>query len=185
MKKYLLGFSKEKEVVFGEIDVNNGVLTASFDTVAPFLNEEIDGIEYFEQLLDECFSDDQKYELCVKYNCAPSELAEALADDPSESVDSLADERDCSIYSDRINVDGNEWAFESSNGGQYDFLKDGMLEFVDESAVKELYALWKEYHLKKVDDTIVEKVARLQAKLDIGICREEAMIASYIKKYCE
>lgn len=180
---FLLGFSKEKEVVFGNINVKNGILTASFDTVAPFLNEDSDGSDYMNELLEECYSSSDKYDLCEKYDCTPSELAEVLAE--QEGIETLADERDCSTYPERLAVDGEEWAFESMSGGQHDILKDGMLEFVDKKAVMDLYTFWKNYHLQKVDDTIVEQVAQLREELDIGACKEEATIASYIKKYCK
>lgn len=180
---FLLGFSKEKEVVFGSIEIRGGALFASFDTVAPFLNKKSDGIEYFSEMLNDCYSNSEKFELCKKLDCKPSELVRALVE--KEGVNTLADERDCSIYSERLTVDGNEWAFESSSSGQHDILEDGMLEFVNKKDVMELYTLWKAYHLKKVDDTIVEQVAQLRQKLDIGVCEEEAIIASYIKKYCQ
>ena len=180
---FLLGFSKEKEVVFGNIEVRGRVLTASFDTVTPFLNEESNGVEYFNKMIEECYSASDKYELCEKFDCKPSELAKILAEE--EGVNTLADERDCSIYGDRLMVDGNEWAFESGCGGQYDFLKNGMLEYVDKKVVIELYTLWRAYHLEKVDDFIIEQVAQLRKKLDIDIGKKEEKIASYIKKYCE
>ena len=111
-KKYLLGINNDNEIVFGEFEIatRNGYneFTASFDTVAPFEVEESDGIEYMEELLDSCYDNGEKYRLCVQYDCAPSELAEIMAE--NEYISTNADEKDCSLYSNRIYVDDIEYA---------------------------------------------------------------------------
>lgn len=185
-KKYLLGINNDNEIVFGEfgITTRNGYneFTACFNTVAPFEVEESDGIEYMEELLDSCYDDGDKYKLCVQYDCTPSELAEIMAE--NEHVSTNADEKDCSVYSNRIYVDDAEYAFETMSCGQHDIRDEGMKEYTNKKAVEILLNLWDNYHLKKVDDNIVEKVAQLQKRLKLDCTEEETKIAEYIKKYC-
>lgn len=184
-KKYLLGINNDNEIVFGEfgITTRNGYneFTASFNTVAPFEVEESDGIEYMEHLLEDCYDNAQKYELCERFDCAPSELAEIMAEE--EYISTNADEKDCSIYSNRIYADGIEYAFESMSCGQHDIRDEGMKEYTNRAAVEALLDLWDNYHLKKVDDNIVEKVAQLQTELELDCTEEENKIAEYIEKY--
>lgn len=184
-KKYLLGINNDNEIVFGEfgITTRNGYneFTACFNTVAPFEVEESDGIEYMESLLDDCYDNAQKYELCERFDCAPSELAERMAE--NEYISTNADEKDCSLYSNTIYVNGTEYAFESMGGGQHDIRIEGMKEYTNKKAVDELLDLWDNYHLRKVDDNIVEKVAQLQAELELECAEEENKIAEYIEKY--
>lgn len=184
-RKYLLGINNDNEIVFGEfgITTRNGYneFTASFNTVAPFEVEESDGIEYMESLLEDCYDNAQKYELCEQFDCTPSELAERMAE--NEYISTNADEKDCSIYSNRIYVDGIEYAFESISCGQHDIRDEGIKEYTNKAAVETLLDLWDNYHLKKVDDNIVEKVAQLQTELELDCVEEENKIAGYIKKY--
>ena len=184
-KKYLLGINNDNEIVFGEfgITTRNGYneFTACFDTVAPFKVEGSDGIEYMESLLEDCYDNAHKYELCERFDCAPSKLAENMAVDAC--IYTNADERDCSLYSNRIYVDDVEYAFESMGGGQHDIRNEGMKEYANRVAVETLLNLWDNYHLKKVDDNIVEKVAQLQTELELDCVEEENKIAEYIKKY--
>ena len=184
-KKYLLGINNDNEIVFSEfgITTRNGYneFTACFDTVAPFKVEGSDGIEYMEELLDSCYDDGDKYRLCVQYDCAPSELPQIMAE--NEGISTNADEKDCSLYSNRIYVNGIEYAFESSGCGQHDIRDEGMKEYTNRKAVDELLVLWDNYHLKKVDDNIVEKVAQLQAELELDCTEEESKIAEYIEKH--
>lgn len=184
-KKYLLGINNDDDIVFAEfgITTRNGYneFTASFDTVEPFEVEESDGVEYMERLIDDCYDDGDKYRLCVRYDCTPSELPQALAEE--EYIQTNADEKDCSLYDNRIYVDGIEYAFESVGGGQHDIRDEGMKEYTNKKAIEELLNLWDNYHLKKVDDIIVEKVAKLQKELELDCTEEETKIAEYIKKY--
>lgn len=184
-KKYLLGINNDNEIVFAEfgITTRNGYneFTACFDTVAPFEVEESDGIEYIEELLESCYDDGGKYRLCVQYDCTPSELPQLMAE--NEYIETNADEKDCSLYSDRIYVDDVEYAFESMGCGQHDIRDEGMKEYTNKKAVEELLNLWDSYHLKEVDDSIIEKVAHLQEELGLDCTEEENKIAEYIKKY--
>ena len=184
-KKYLLGINNYNEIVFAEfgITTRNGYneFSACFDTVAPFEVEESDGLEYMEELLESCYDDGDKYRLCVQYDCTPSELPQIMAE--NEHIQTNADEKDCSLYSNRIYIDDVEYAFETSCGGQHDIRNEGMKEYTNKKAVEELLNLWDNYHLEKVDDSIVEKVTKLQEELEFDCAEEESKIAEYIEKY--
>lgn len=184
-KKYLLGINNDNEIVFAEFGItarnNYNEFTACFDTVAPFEVEESDGIEYMEYLLEDCYNNADKYELCEKFDCAPSELVERMAEDAC--IYTNADEKDCSLYSNRVYVNGTEYAFESISCGQHDIRGEGMKEYTNKKAVDELLNLWDSYHLKKVDDNIVEKVAKLQEELGLDCTEEETKITEYIENY--
>lgn len=185
-KKILLGITEENEIVFADVEITtrNGYkeFTASFDTVAPFENEEADGVEYYEELLDTCYTDADKYKLCERYDCSPSELASEMAEDMG--VETLADEKDCSLYNNRIYVDGVEYAFESMCFGQHDIVEDEtMKEFVNKALAMRLYDLWEKYHLKAIDEATENEIAETVNALEIEAQEEEAIIASYIRKY--
>ena len=133
-RKILLGFTNDNEVVFGEAEITtrNGYkeFTACFSTVRPFEDEETDGVAYYEELLGDCYSDEQKYKLCEEYDCKPSELAETMAED--EGIEKLSETLDCSVYNNTIYVNGSEWAFESISGGPHDIMEDeDMIEFTN------------------------------------------------------
>ena len=185
-RKVLLGITKEKDIVFceAEITYRNGYreFSASFDVVTPFKNVESDGIEYYEELLSNCYDDSQKYNLCEKYDCTPFELAERMAEDGE--IETLADEKDCSLYPERIEVDGVEFAFEFSSCGQYDIFEsedEAIIEFTDEESVKKLYNFWQKYHLKEITEDIETEILQVMKKL--GNIEIENTIEYYIKKY--
>lgn len=67
--------------------------------------------------------------------------------------------------------------------GQHDIRDEGMKEYTNKKAVEELLNLWDNYHLKKVDDSIVEKIAKLQEELELDCTEEENKISEYIEKY--
>ena len=178
--------NENKEVILGEVEITtrNGYkeFTASFDSVTPFENEESNGVEYYENLLDECYSAEDKYNMCERYDCKPSELVEVLAEE--EGIETLADEKDCSVYSNRIYVNGVEYAFESMSGGQYDFLEDcDMLQYTNEKAVKKIYDFWKEKHLKEITDKEEEEILKVLSELELTPQEEEETIAQYIENY--
>lgn len=178
----LLGISEHNKILFGEFEIRERdgkkTFSASFDVVTPFEVEESDGIEYMENLLEECYSDADKYELCEKFDCTPSELAENMAWEAN--ICTNADEKDCSLYNERIMADGIEYAFESASCGQHDIRKDGVKEYVNKKAVEKLLNLWDEYHLKEISTEFAQEVEELVKTLDIDI---EEKISEYIRKY--
>lgn len=163
-KKYLLGATRDNEIVFAEFGITerNGYpeFTASFDTVRPFRASEVDATEYYEQLIDEM---DAKWvlEQLRNYDCAPSELAERLADDAGE-VDEV---RDCSLYPEQYDIDGEEWHFESGSCGQHDTRGD-MAIYTSRNLYDRIHALWDKYHLQHVGQDVIDEVNAIRAAFE-------------------
>lgn len=145
-KKYLLGTTKDREIVFAEFGVSNRngypEFSACFDTVEPFTEDDVNATEYYESLVDE-MDKEWRYNMCERLNCTPNDLPEALAEaDGAEPQDI----RDCSIYPEVINVGGVDYYFESCSGGQHD-TRGEMEEYVDKQAYERLHMIWDKWHL--------------------------------------
>lgn len=177
--KYLMGSTKNKELVFAEFEVRNWngypEFTACFNSVRPFNENDVDIEGYIEESL---YSYDKStlYEMCENYDCSPSELAERMV----QEIDSVADVIDCSLYSEFYPIDGNDYYFESCSGGQYDS-RDDMEIYTNKRVYDAIHKLWDKYHLKQVDSAVELEVIELKnelAKID-----EEKWIVDYIKEY--
>lgn len=193
----LLGITKEKEIAFANIEIRNVIIykdgqridtgkrefSASFDTVAPFEVEETDGIEYMQQYIDDCLTDGDKYELCKRFDVAPSDLAEAKAS--KEYIFDNADTKDCSFYSNRIYVDGLEYAFESMAGGQHDVRENGgMLELaISQADFDFIMEMWDNNHLKVVTPELETEITERLHALELEATEEEEKIAELIRTY--
>ena len=175
-RKFLLGATKNNEVVFGEVEIRdrNGKLefSASFNTVYPF---EYDETYLMGRLLNQLdsYDDSYLYNLCKIYDCKPNDLAENVwADSYIEDI------IDISLYPDSIEVDGNEWYFESSSCGQHD-TREEMEFYVNETLYNRIMELWDEYHLKEINNSIVEEVNSILNELEQ--VDEEDWIKNYIR----
>ena len=159
-RKYLLGATVDKELVFEEIEVRdwNGhpEFSASFDTVRPINGNDYDLEEYFEGWLEDIDAQ-WKWDDCVKRDCSPNELAAELADECDDPRDAL----DCSLYPECVEVDGEDWYFESGSCGQYD-TRDIMETYINKAAYDKLIALWDKYHLKEIDDTVEAEIKEVE-----------------------
>lgn len=179
--QYLLGATADNELVFGEFEITyrNGYaeFTASFNTVRPFNGENFDLEEYYEGWKEE-FGKETLYDLCVRFDCKPSELAENLADECSDVRDAL----DCSLYPECYTVDGDSWYFESGSCGQHD-TRDEMDEIINPEAYNLLHKLWDTYHLKAVDEEVITEVEVMEAML--AEVDEEEWIVDYIQRHME
>lgn len=177
-RKYLLGATTDREIVFGEFEVTtrNGYpeFSASFDTVRPFRGDDYDLEEYFEDWCD-CMDKATLYDMCERLDCSPSALPKELADECYDVRDAL----DCSLYPEEINIDNEYWYFESSCGGQHDTRED-MDEYTNKEAYDLLHELWDEYHLEKVGDDVAEEVNKLIDMLEE--VDEEEWIEDYIRR---
>ena len=190
-KKYLLGATAEREIVFAEFELTHprywnkekGYWTdedvlefsASFETVRPFKGDDVDLTDYFEDYVDSV-GKAEAYDLCTYHWCSPQDLPDKLADECTDPRDAL----DCSLYPTEMNIDDEYWYFESGSCGQCDTRKDGMDEYVNKEAYDLLHELWDEYHLKKVGDDVVEKVNKLIDMLEE--VNEEEWIEDYIRR---
>ena len=177
-RRYLLGATTEKEIVFGEFEVTNRngypEFTASFDTVRPFAKDSYDLVEYYEGFVED-MDKAYLYDLCERLDCSPSELPQELADECYDIRDAI----DCSLYPEIIEVDGEEYCFESGSCGQHD-TREEMEVYTNREAYDLLHKLWDENHLHKVDENIIAKVQELDEML--SVIDEEEWIANYIRE---
>lgn len=183
-KRFLLGATKYKELVFGNFEITTRnkypEFTASFDTVKPFKGDEIDLIRYYE---DWCDGMDKTYlyDLYERYHCSPQELPKELADECYDVRDAM----DCSLYPEIIEVDGVNWYFESGSCGQHDTRKDGMEEYTNKNAYDILHAIWDEYHLSDIRKhggeanirECIEDITKILSEID-----EKEWIKDYIRR---
>ena len=178
-RKFLLVATVDHEIVFGELEIREmhgkPVFSASFDTVRPFSESDFDMEEYWENWLED-IDKDWKYDACERYNCKPSELASELAYECNDIRDAM----DCSLYPETVEVNGNDWYFESGSCGQYDSRGD-MEVYTNKEAYDLLHDLWDEYHLKEIGDDVkrkVECVEKLLMEID-----EKEWIRNYIEEH--
>lgn len=176
---YLLGATKNNDIVFGEFKITNrngrNEFSASFDVVHPFRGSSIDVTELWEDSMD-YYDNDWKYQRCEEFDCSPSELVGNLVNEYNGVMELI----DCSLYDEVYTIYNDDWYFESIDCGQCD-TSDEMLEYVNKDAYDELIDLWKNYHLETVDDSIIEKVKQIGSKLsDVD---EEEWIANFIKRH--
>lgn len=164
-EKYLLGATNDNEIVFAEFEVTtrNGYpeFRASFDCVRPFTADEVNATEYYEELIEQMDAN-WKWEQVERYDCAPSELAERLAEEYGEDVQDI---RDCSLYPEIIDVDGTDWYFESGSCGQHDTRGD-MAIFTSQNLYDRIHTLWDKYHLQRVDDDVISEVEAIRAAFE-------------------
>lgn len=178
-EKFLLGATIDNEIVFGEFEITNRngypEFTASFDTVKPFNGEDYDLESYYDDWVDG-MDKGYLYDLCVQFDCSPSELSSELASECCDVRDAL----DCSLYPEEIEVDGNSWFFESSSCGQHD-TRNEMDEIINEEAYNLLHELWDKYHLEKIDDDIIAEINKLIEMF--SEVDEKAWIVDYIERH--
>ena len=177
-KKFLLGATADREIVFGEFEIThrNGYqqFSASFDCVRPFNGNDYDLEQYFEDWMDGC-DKEYLYDLCERHWCSPQDLPGKLADECFDVRDAL----DCSLYPEEMQVDDDYWYFESSSCGQND-TREEMEEYTNKVAYDLLHKLWDKYHLMKVDEGVEEEVQKIVEMLDD--VDEEAWIEDYIRR---
>ena len=176
-KKFLLGATKDNEVVFCEMEIRdrNGKseFSASFNTVSPFKYDD----EYLKERLKDtldCYDKDYLYCLCDRYNCSLSQLVKHMYYDSM-----VEDIIDISLYSNSIRVNGKDWYFESSSCGQCD-TREIMEFYVNEELYNRIHELWDEYHLKEIPQTIIDEVNSIIEELEK--VDEEEWIENFIEE---
>lgn len=179
---YLLGADSNNEIVFADINIYDGgekpTIGISFDTNRPFNASNVDVVDYFD---DWCYGmdDDFLYRLCVKFDCAPSELAANLADECNDIRDAM----DCSLFPEMYIIDGDDWCFESGCCGQHDTRINGMKEYTNKEAYDIIHQIWDNYHLKVIDDDIIKQIENIGDMLDE--IDEEEWITDYIERHID
>ena len=156
----LLGATELNEIVFANINIReNKTLSVSFSLVTPTIIDNEYLYERFASLMDSLSKEDL-YDLCVQYNCTPSNLIDEMFyyATPEEILD-------LSLFPEQIEVNGDEWVFESAGCGQVE-TRNTMSEYIDKDAYMRLMALWDNYHLQTIDDDIVKEVETIIEKLN-------------------
>lgn len=192
-RKYLLGATKDNELVFGELEVTrrNGYpeFTACFCTVRPFNAESFDIEDYWNNYIEEmecCDNGKWVLEELKRRDCTYSDLAGELANECEDARECI----DCSLYPEEVvvenpNTDEEEiFYFESGSAGQHD-TRDEMEEIINPEAYNLLNELWDKYHLKKVEDSVISQVEELIDTLTMSDEEEENWIREYIQNHYE
>lgn len=182
---YLLGATDDNDLVFVDIwtrtiGQGNNQISISFDVVKP-INESQFDVEYYTQDLMDSLSDGEKYQMCVNFDCAPSQLVNSyIAENGTDPRDYL----DCSLYPECYEINQDFWYFESEGCGQLnDFLSYITNPVFDKESITLIYKIHKECQLKQLDkdvfDLFCDELDKFKAKYkDFD---EEAWITSYIK----
>ena len=181
--KYLLGATVDGNFVFGEFEITkrsgrwNGhpEFSASFDEVRPFNGSDIDLETYFEDMIV-ALGKEWAYDACERYCCSPQDLPRELADECNDPRDAM----DCSLYPECMEIDGDDWYFESGSCGQHD-TRDEMDLYTNKEAYDKLHELWDNYHLKEVDDAVIAEVNAVVEMLED--VNEEEWIEDYIRAH--
>lgn len=176
--KFLLGATKDKELVFGEFEIttrnNFQEFSAFFDIVIPFDGDNFDLEEYFEDWVED-LDKEFLYDLCEQNWCAPQELVNVLANNCVDVRDAI----DCSLYPKVVEVDGVHYFFESSCCGQRDS-RENIEFYTNKEAYDLLIELKDKYNLKEIDEEGIRKAKKIE-KLLVTI-DEKQWIADYIQK---
>jgi hypothetical protein len=118
MTNLFLGFTRNHEVVFGEVSYREGRFSASFDTSYPMAIGQAETMERIEDYID-CHDAEYILNWLKQYDCKPSELAKELYDDAYNPIEEFFDN---SLYTEMFNVDGveDDIYFLASSCGQHD-----------------------------------------------------------------
>ena len=156
----LLGATELNEIVFANINIReNKTLSISFSLVTPTIIDNEYLFEMFTNMIEDLPKEDL-YDLCVQYNCPPSNLINEMFyyATPEEILD-------LSLFPEQIEVNGDEWIFESAGCGQVE-TRNVMSEYIDKDAYMRFMELWDNYHLQPVDDDTVKEVETIIEKLN-------------------
>ena len=155
----LLGATSINELVFANINVRkNKTLSISFGLVIPTIIDNEYLLERFTSLMEDLPKEDL-YDLCVQYDCKPSNLIDEMF-----AYASVEDIIDISIFPEEVEINNDTWVFESSGVGQIE-TRNVMSEYVDKDAYRRLITLWKAYHLQTIDDDTVKEVETIISEL--------------------
>lgn len=183
---YLLGATDDNDLVFVDfwtrtIGQGDNQINISFDVVKP-INESQFDVEYYTQDLMDSLTENEKYRLCERFDCAPSQLVYSYID---ENGTNPRDYLDCSLYPECYEINQDFWCFESEGRGQL----SGFLSYIthpvfDEESITLIHKIHKKCRrLKQLDkdvfDLFCDELDKFKAKYkDFD---EEAWIISYIK----
>lgn len=184
MKK-IIGFTTDNEIIVADVSFekvgNNPEPDFSVSFNLSKITKPEDAIRNYFEDARYIFDPEYVFDLCEKYDCPPSGLADKIVDEIIDNKKAIMETLDCSLYPKIINVDGEDYIFVSSSCGQHD-TRDEVEEFVDEELYNDIHELWDNYHLKNIEDNekamnLYKSVLDRMAKID-----EEEVIVDYIRR---
>ena len=159
-KNILVGATLDNELVFADISIReNKTFSASFSLVTPTKIDTSYLYERFTSLMEE-LSKSELYDLCEQYDCSPFKLIDEMF--YYTSVDEILD---LSLFPEQVEINGDEWVFESSSCGQIN-TRSLMSEYIDEDSYMRLMTIWQDFHLKQIDDDTIKEVEMIIEQLN-------------------
>jgi hypothetical protein len=159
-KEFLLGFTSDKEVVFGEVryDTENKQFSATFTTCYPEAIGQEEAIAAIEGVTESMSTRDILGKL-EYYDCKPSELPTKIYEDTYNVVEEFFDN---SLYTESFEIEGVDDTiyFLGSAFGQHD-TRGKMATYINQELYDNLHELWDEYHLKAVPQEVEDRVNKL------------------------
>jgi hypothetical protein len=177
-KEFLLGFTKNNEVVFANIENERGYFSASFDTSYPMAIGYDETIERIQDLIEQM---DKEWILnkLEYFDCKPSELADKLY---SDTYDHVSEFFDNSLYTESFDIEGIDETiyFLASGCGQHD-TRNEMGIYINTDLYNYLHELWDQYHLAEIPQ---EKLDKLVEAVDhqLNTIDEETVIQKWLER---
>lgn len=182
---YLLGATDDNDLVFAKIwtrtiGQGDNQISISFAVVKPISENQFDVEDYTQNLVDS-LRDGEKYQMCVNFDCAPSQLVDSyIAENGTDPRDYL----DCSLYPECYEVNKDFWYFESEGCEQLSgFLSHIIRPVFDKESISLIQKIHKECQMKDLDNdtynTYLDAVDKFRAMYNDF--NEEKWITSYIK----
>lgn len=155
MANVLLGFTKDKEVVFGDVSYRNGQFSASFDTSYPMEITKEETMLRINELIEQ-MDKEWMLEKLENYDCKPSELAEKIYQDSYNEVEEFFDN---SLYTESFRIDRveDDIYFLASACGQND-TRNEMSMYINRELYNAIHEAWDMYHLRNVPYEQVEEI---------------------------
>jgi len=179
-REILLGATEDGTIVFANVEIREGngerIVSASFDEVRPFLAT----YEFLRERAENYIDGVDKeflYDLCERFDCKPSELADELVDEANYiGIELLVD---ISLYPESYSIEGygDEIYFESESCGQHD-TRDILIP-IDPEFSEWLHSLWDTYHLKQLPE---EEYGNIEDKVEeyLGTFDESEWIEKWL-----
>ena len=159
-KNILVGSTVDNELVFANISIReNKTFSVSFSLVTPTKIDNEYLYERFSSIMEE-LSKSELYDLCEQYDVAPSKLIDEMF-----YYANIEDILDISLFPEQVEINGDEWVFESVSAGQIE-TRSLMDEYVNEDAYMRLMLCWDNFHLKQVDDDTIKEVETIIEQLN-------------------
>lgn len=174
--KILLGLTTDGEFVFANVERRDGMFSASFEMVTPFIWNDEEAYRRAESLVDNIDAH-TKLDLLEQFDCRPSDLVEEVA--YRFEVEELVD---ISLYSESFyNRHSDVIYFESGSCGQVDITKYDYEFKVDEKLFSMIVGTWREYHLEQIPEVMWSRIQDLLVTYE-DIINTEDLVEEWLEK---